>query len=78
MITAQEARKRSLTNREKVNDRTIARIEDLIYKAIEKGESGVILYDESLPNDIKKVFYDLGYSVVENFYRNCSSTIIRW
>jgi predicted RNA-binding protein (virulence factor B family) len=78
MITAQEARKLSLTNREKVNDRTIARIEELIYKAIEKGESGVILYDESLPNDIKKVFFDLGYSVVENFYRNCSSTIIRW
>lgn len=78
MITAQEARKLSLTNREKVNDRTIARIEELIYEAIENGECRVILYDESLPNDIKRVFYDLGYSVVENFYRNCSSTVIGW
>lgn len=78
MITAQEAKRLSLTNREKVNDRTIARIEELIYEAIENGECRVILYDEYLPNDIKRVFYDLGYSVVQNYHRNESSTIISW
>lgn len=78
MITSQEARELSLKNREKVNDRTIARIEELIYKAIEHGECRVILYDESLPNSIKRKLEYLGYSVVQNYYRNESSTIISW